>query len=60
MPRMRTDDFQRRTGDAGRIQPEIQHPLAFGQPLPRRRLERLQLRLVMSRTHMLDTARTPP
>jgi hypothetical protein len=60
MPRMRTDDFQRRTGDAGRIQPEIHHPLAFGQPLPRRRLERLQLRLVMSRTHMLDTARTPP
>lgn len=42
------------------IQTEVELALTADQPLPGRGLQRLHRRPVMSRTHVLDAARTPP
>jgi hypothetical protein len=58
-PHPRGHDLQRATnGSLG--QPEVELALPGRQPLPRRRLERLQLELVMSRPQMLNRAGTAP
>jgi hypothetical protein len=44
----------------GRLQAKVQHALPPGEPLRRGRLERLQLRLVVRRTEMLDIACPSP
>ena len=52
----RTDDLQRPAGDTGGLQAEIQHLLAFGQPLSGRGLQCLQLRVVVGGAEVLDRA----
>jgi hypothetical protein len=59
MPHPRRDDLQR-LRPSSRVQTEVQLALPGREPLPRGRLQCLQLGLVMRRTEMLDLARTPP
>jgi hypothetical protein len=60
MPCPQADNLQRTPADSGRIQAEIKGALALGQSLPGRRFERFHLSRIMSRTQMLNTARTAP
>jgi hypothetical protein len=57
---LRGDDFQRLAIDPGRVQPEIQRALAFGQALAGRGLERFDLGVVVGRAQMLNLARAAP
>lgn len=59
----RADDFQRaaaRDDPCGRVHAEVQLRLARREPLRRSRFQRLQLRLVVRRSDMLDVAGPTP
>src|SRR5690606_34251782 len=62
MPHPRGGDRQRTRpshGTSRSLQAQVKHALALSEPLPRRRLERLQLLFVVRGPGTAGTARTP-